>query len=362
VLRNNDKGMPYLDLRYSKAKAVLSFATKAAQSFVQTVRGNMEGFTRRKVEEAQKARKAQAMLGHPTDRNFLGMVRGGMIFNCPVTANAVTNAHQIFGPDLAGVRGRTVRRPPESVTTNYVQIPRAVLEQHQLVTLAVDVMFVNKVPFLVSVARGLNLVTAEFTPSRTAKQLAAGVTRMMDLYSRGGFQVGTVLMDNKFEKLRNLMPILAINTTAVKEHVPEVERKIRLINERGRVILNTLPFKRMPRLMLIELIYHVVLWLNAFQAKSVVSETLSPRKIVYRHKLDFAKHCRLPFGTYCEVHNEPTPTNSMVTCSTPVIVLGPTGNLQGTYKFFSLAMGKKVKQCVFTPYPMPDLVIKKVKV
>jgi len=31
-------------------------------------------------------------------------------------------------------------------------------------------MFVNGVPFLVSVARGLNLVTAEFTPSRTAKQ------------------------------------------------------------------------------------------------------------------------------------------------------------------------------------------------
>ena len=98
------------------------------------------------------------------NNDFLGMVRGGMISHCPLTANAVKNAHQIFGPDLAGIRGRTVRRPPESVTTNYVQIPRAVLERHQLVTLAVDVMFVNGVPFLVSVARGLNLVTAEFTP------------------------------------------------------------------------------------------------------------------------------------------------------------------------------------------------------
>jgi hypothetical protein len=103
----------------------------------------MEGFTRCKVEEAQEACKVQAMLGHPTDRDFLGMVRDSMISNCPMTANAVTNAHQIFAPDLAGIRGRTVWRPPESVTTNYVQIPRAILEQHQLVTLAVDVMFVN---------------------------------------------------------------------------------------------------------------------------------------------------------------------------------------------------------------------------
>jgi hypothetical protein len=183
LLRNNNKGMPYLDLRESEAKAGLSFAPKAAQSFVQMVRGNMEGFTRREVEETQKARKAQAMLGHLTDRNFLVMVGGGMISNCPMTANAVTNAHQIFGPDLAEVRGGTVLRPPESVTTNYVQIPRAILERHQLVTLAVDIMFVNGVPFLVSVARGLNLVTAKFTPSHMAKQLAAGITRMMDLYA-----------------------------------------------------------------------------------------------------------------------------------------------------------------------------------
>ncbi len=113
-----------------------------------------------------------------------------MISNCPMTVNAVTNAHQIFGPDLAGVRGRMVRRPLESVTTNYVQIPRAVLEQHQLVTLAIDVMFVNEVPFLVIMARGLNLVTAEFMPSRTAKQLAASITWMMDLYAPGGVPGG----------------------------------------------------------------------------------------------------------------------------------------------------------------------------
>ena len=66
---------------------------------------------------------------------------------------------------------------------NHVQIPRALLEWHQRVTLAVDVMFVNEVPFLVSFSRGLNLVTAEYIPSLTAKQRAAGITRVMDLYS-----------------------------------------------------------------------------------------------------------------------------------------------------------------------------------
>ncbi len=169
------------------------------------------------------------------------------------------------------------------------------------------------------------------------------------------------MMDNEFEKIWNLVLVLAVNTTAAKEHVPEVERCIRLIKERCRGILNTLPFKKMPQIMLVELIYHVVLWLNAFPKKSEVSETLSPREIVMRHKLDFAKHCRALFGSYCKTHDEPVPMNTMITQWTPAIVLGPTGNLQGTYKFFSLETGKKMKCRKFTACPMPDLVIKKVE-
>jgi hypothetical protein len=95
------------------------------------------------------------MLGHPTDRDFLGILSSGMITNCPVSPNTVLNANHIVGPNLAGVRGCTMRRPPESVTFNHVQISRALLEWHQRVTWVVDVMFVNGVPFLVSVSRGL---------------------------------------------------------------------------------------------------------------------------------------------------------------------------------------------------------------
>ncbi len=97
------------------------------------------------------------------------------------------------------------------------------------------------------------------------------------------YEEGCVLDED--EKNDYLVPVLAVNTTATKEHVPEVERRIRLIKERGRGILNTLLFKKMPQIMLIELIYHVVLWLNAFPTKSGVSETLSPCEIVMRHKI-----------------------------------------------------------------------------
>jgi hypothetical protein len=291
----------------------------------------MEGYTRCEVKEAHQARDVQAMVGHPTDQEFLRMVRSRMIVDCPVTPAAVLNSNRIFGPPPEGVRGCMVRTTPESVVVNHVTIPRAILERHQLVTLAIDVMFVNGVQFLFSVSRGLNLITTKYTPSCTAKQLAAGIRRIMDVYSQGGFVVGTILAGNEFEPLRILLPILAVNTTSAKEHLPEVERSICLIKECGRGILNTLPFKKMPQVILIKLVYHVVLWLNAYPTKSGVSDMLLPREIVLQQKLNFKRHCKACFGAYCKAHDEPTPLNMMVSRSTPAIVLGLTGNIQETY-------------------------------
>ncbi len=85
-------------------------------------------------------------------------------------------------------------------------------------------MFVNGVPFLVRVSRGLNLITAEFTSTCTAKALASKIDQIAHLYARGEFTVGMVLMDDEFEKLCPLVPHLDINTTASREHAPEIER------------------------------------------------------------------------------------------------------------------------------------------
>ncbi len=108
------------------------------------------------------------------------------------------------------------------------------------------------------------------------QNLVAGINCIIELYAKGGFQVENVLMDNKVESLWNLVPIIAINMAAAREHVPEIKRRIKLMKEHGRGILNTLPYKKLPQLMLIELIYHFVLQLNAFLMKLGVLMTLLP--------------------------------------------------------------------------------------
>ena len=62
-------------------------------------------------------------------------------------------------------------------------------------------------------------------------------------------------------------------------------------------------------------------------------------------------------GTYCEVHDEPDPSNTMTTRTNESIALEPTGNLNGTYKFFFLKTGCILKLRKWTEYPMSQQVI-----
>ena len=95
---------------------------------------------------------------------------------------------------------------------------------------------------------------------------------------------------------------------------------------------------------------------------STISDgVLSPRELVIRHKLTFSKHCKGVFGLFCHAHDEPSPTNSMVSRTSPAILLGPTGNLQGTYKLLNLNTGAKIKRRKWSPSPMSDSVIRQVE-
>ncbi len=93
------------------------------------------------------------MIGNPTKQEFVGMVREKLITNCPVTVQDVHKANQIFGPDLADLRGKTTRTKPEHVRVDYVKITGDFIKMHKYVTLVADVLFVNGLPFLVTSLR-----------------------------------------------------------------------------------------------------------------------------------------------------------------------------------------------------------------
>ena len=194
-----------------------------------------------------------------------------------------------------------VRKQPDPVVELYVVVPREELLDHRVITLSVDIFFINGMPCLLTLSRGIKFVMAEHTPVRTANKLSLHLKRVLQVYYRAGVKVRYVLMDGEFEKVKQHMPKILCNTTAAKEHVTEEEREIRVVKERGRGIINTLPFTHVPKQVKIELVYFIVLWLNAFPAKNRISSNRSPRELIARWKMDYEKHCRVPFGAYTTI-------------------------------------------------------------
>ena len=147
----DEQGLPYIDLGESDSEAAMMLLEREIQereetmdsemSYIQTVRGNYEGYTKREVTQAKEAYRAQAMMGNPSEKVYKGMASNNLIANCPITSKDVSNARTIFGPDLASIREKTVRRAPEPVVTEYVAVPRTLIEANKVITLAEDVFF-----------------------------------------------------------------------------------------------------------------------------------------------------------------------------------------------------------------------------
>ena len=101
-----------------------------------------------------------------------------------------------------------------------------------------------------------------------------------------------------------------------------------------------------PEVIAIHIVLQTVKLLNFFPTKGGSSDTLSPKTIMSGDILDYKKHLSLQIGQYCQVHEEDAPHNSHNTRTKGTISLGPSGNLQGCFKFMALNTGRKIVSVV----------------
>jgi hypothetical protein len=175
------------------------------------------------------------------------------------------------------------------------------------------VVFINGLPFVTTISRKIKLPTNEYVSSRSQPNLIKYLVKITSLYKTRGFIPKTAIMDREFECMCDdlLAHGVNLNTTAAREHIPDIERKNRVLQERARALRSTLPFKIIPGRMIIEMLAKVVLWINVFPPSSGISNTYSPRTIMTDNALDFNTHCYILCGAYAEVHEDHNTTNTM---------------------------------------------------
>jgi hypothetical protein len=124
----------------------LNVTERTGTALVNKVADNQNRYTVRSYKQAELARKIQNMLGRPSTWNYLRIIDGNLLKDCPVTRQDVVAAEDIFGPNLGSLKGKTVRRSERHVKTARHDLPPYIMEQYRDVTLCADIMFVNEVP------------------------------------------------------------------------------------------------------------------------------------------------------------------------------------------------------------------------
>jgi hypothetical protein len=219
--------------------------------------------------------------------------------------------------------------------------------------------------FILTVSRNIRFITIHSVPTRGIKKdVLPSLKRVVLLYKARGFRVKMMHGDDEFTSLRDPlleMDDIQLNIAAAKEHVPEAERVIRTVKERNRATVSSLPFEHYPRVLKGAIVAGAATALNMFPHPDGVSDLMSPRDIVTGVKSDYKTHCRVVLiGTYCEVHDENSPTNTEAPRTSSAIALYPTGNLQGSYHFMALDTGQVISRRRWTELPMKKEVITRV--
>lgn len=335
----------------------------SAYSLVSTVSQQKKLFTRRDVMNADTARQLYRMLGRPSEAEYQRILANGGIRNCPVTPLDAQRALLIYGPDIATLKGKTTRTgaAPRMPMFDALPLPPHLLEHYGNVVLCIDFFFVQGHAFLHTVSRDIQFRTVSHVPDRKHATILQEVLAVIKLYHSRGFRVRDVHVDNEFACIRDDIYPIHLNVVAADSHVGEVERSIRTVKERLRACVHGLPFKRLPKLLLVHMVSHVIRCLNLFPALHGISDTLSPVSIVTGAPPADYNTFKLEFGTYVQLFDDPDPTNTIRARTLGAIALTPTGNAQGDYHFLSLSSGSRVARHRWTALPMTDVAIARVE-
>ena len=109
-----------------------------------------------------------------------------------MTAKDLHRALKIYGPFVSSIQGKTTRCPSPLAPED---VPKSLITEQ---VLHADLLFVDKVPFIISVSKPLGLTVASHLPGRKgAASVRKAMIHQIRRYSAQGFSVKTLVFDGE---------------------------------------------------------------------------------------------------------------------------------------------------------------------
>ena len=326
---------------------------------VETEQDNMLKYTKREVEGARRARDMLAKMGFPPVSHAIDIVTRGVNFT--VTGTDFRIADDIWGPDIASMKGKTKKRATNIAD---IEISRCLVQQEQI--LSVDIMYVEGISSLIGLATPLDMTMAvslltldSITGSRSVSIIRDGIVSFIAMLASRNFVTTLILSDGEgaIGAIKGELNLLGmeVDISGAGGHVARIERKIQTVKERVRAhISHHLPFT-LNTLGIAMLVLFCVSRLN-FQTCGTGYRDESPRVAFSGRQVNQLLDFRVAFGDYLQC-TVPNTDNTMDARTEDGIAMMPTSNRSGSVKVMSLKTGKIQIRDQFKVLPVPSTVI-----
>ena len=147
------------------------------------------------------------MCGSPSDADFIQALEHNKIPGVDFTKRDVRIAKDLLGYSEYAAKGK-MKHPRKGVqmsdnTEKYSEVPIEVLKHYKEVHLDIDVMYINKIPFLVAISKSIGMIHCMPVMKKDNKRVSDALTTIISQYNGRGFKVCTIHGDGAFDSLKD---------------------------------------------------------------------------------------------------------------------------------------------------------------
>lgn len=297
-------------------------------------------YTIKEIEGARRARMFQKNAGCLSYGRAIIMIEGNQFEGMDLTVRDLDIAYDIYGPVVQEVRGKLTKRKVRSRAGECVDRVSSVSKSQNL---SIDIFYVGKVKFLLSVMLPMGLCLVRKLDSRAGDSVVPALENHLNLLKNRGYNIGRITSDNEasFGLLEDKFPSIQINSGGAGDHVADADIRIRRIKDIIRSVVAGLKWK-VPIIIIEYLVRFAVSRYNLQQYDRNVD---CPRVQFTKWKPKFNKELNLCFGDYAEAYNPSCVSNdALQPRSEPCIALCPVGNTHGSWYFLNLNSNRVIRR------------------
>jgi len=89
-------------------------------------------------------------------------------------------------PNIGSLQGKTTCKKSSNIVTTMHELPTKIIERHRNFTLETDIMYVNKIPFVITISQSIHFCTTELIKDEKSATIAMAIKQVMQIYHRSG--------------------------------------------------------------------------------------------------------------------------------------------------------------------------------